>query len=123
LLLVCITGYFAVAVYALWLKKIWQFGIMAFGVGMFQGSIQSLSRSYFSKIIPAEKSGEYFGIYDIFCKGAAFLGAWMLGFVQELTNSIQIAVGALAIFFLIGFILLKIADKIPQSEESKKNPA
>ncbi|MBR0137703.1 MAG: MFS transporter [Erysipelotrichaceae bacterium] len=118
LLLICISGYFAVAVYALWLQKIWQFGIMAFGVGMFQGSIQSLSRSYFSKIIPAEKSGEYFGIYDIFCKGAAFLGAWLLGFVQELTNSIQMAVGALAIFFAIGFILLKIADKIPQSEAS-----
>ena len=44
-------------------------------MGCFQGSIQSLSRSYYSKIIPPENSGEYFGIYDIFAKGASFLGS------------------------------------------------
>ena len=61
LIMVCIAGYFAVCVYALTLKTLLHFGILAFGVGCFQGSIQSLSRSYFSKIIPAENSGEYFG--------------------------------------------------------------
>ena len=72
LLGVCIIGYFLVCLYAFTLKSMLQFGIMAFGVGMFQGSIQSLSRSYFTKIIPPENSGEYFGIYDIFSKGASF---------------------------------------------------
>ena len=73
LILVCIVGYFAVCLYALTLHNLLGFGILAFMVGMFQGSIQSLSRSYFTKIIPAEHSGEYFGIYDIFAKGASFL--------------------------------------------------
>ena len=75
LLGVCIIGYFLVCLYAFTLKSMLQFGIMAFGVGMFQGSIQSLSRSYFTKIIPPENSGEYFGIYDIFSKGASFIGS------------------------------------------------
>lgn len=60
LLYVCIAGYFAVCLYALTLHDLIGFGIMAFGVGCFQGSLQALSRSYFSKIIPPENSGEYF---------------------------------------------------------------
>lgn len=70
LLKACIIGYLCVCLYAFTLRSMLQFGIMAFGVGMFQGSIQSLSRSYFTKIIPPENSGEYFGLYDIFSKGA-----------------------------------------------------
>lgn len=56
---------FVICLYALTLRTLVHFAILAFGVGCFQGSIQSLSRSYYSKIIPAENSGEYFGIYDI----------------------------------------------------------
>ena len=84
---------------------------MAFGVGMFQGSIQSLSRSYYSKIIPAENSGEYFGIYDIFSKGASFLGSAVIAAVKFAGGTINIAVGSLTVFFLLGFIFLRMADK------------
>ena len=119
LILVCIVGYFAVCIYALFIKTIWDFGIMAFMVGCFQGSIQSLSRSYYSKIIPDENSGEYFGIYDIFSKGASFLGSAVIALVKFAGGTINVAVGLLAIFFALGFIFLKMADKIPQSEASK----
>lgn len=116
LILVCIAGYFCVSIYAFFLQNLWQFGIMAFGVGMFQGSIQALSRSYFSKIIPAENSGEYFGLYDIFSKGASFLGSFMIGIVKDTTGSIQIAVATLAIFFALGFFFLKKADAVKPVE-------
>lgn len=86
LLLVCVVGYFAVCLYALTLHTLLDFGILAFGVGCFQGSIQSLSRSYYSKIIPAENSGEYFGIYDIFAKGASFLGSFC-SIIMEVKNN------------------------------------
>ena len=119
LILVCIIGYFVVCIYALFIKSIWDFGIMAFMVGCFQGSIQSLSRSYYSKIIPDENSGEYFGIYDIFAKGASFLGSAVISIVKFAGGTINLAVGLLAIFFALGFIFLKIADKQPQSEASK----
>ena len=113
LILICILGYFAVCLYALTLKTIWHFGILAFGVGCFQGSIQSLSRSYFSKIIPAENSGEYFGIYDIFAKGASFLGSFVIAAVKLAGGTINIAVASLAVFFISGFFFLRLSDKQP----------
>ena len=113
LILVCIVGYFCVCLYALTLHTLIDFGILAFGVGCFQGSIQSLSRSYFSKIIPPENSGEYFGIYDIFSKGASFLGSAVIAWVKLAGGTINIAVASLAVFFALGFIFLKIADKHP----------
>ena len=113
LILVCIVGYFAVCLYALRLSTIWQFGILAFGVGCFQGSIQSLSRSYFSKIIPPENSGEYFGLYDIFAKGASFLGSAVIAWVKLAGGTINIAVASLAIFFALGFIFLVLSSKQP----------
>ena len=122
LILVCITGYFFVCLYALRLDKLYQFAILAFGVGCFQGSIQSLSRSYYSKIIPPENSGEYFGIYDIFCKGASFLGSLLIAVVLKLApkgvtigatviRPYNIAIASLAVFFALGFVFLVISSK------------
>ena len=118
LILICIFGYFCVCLYALTLHTLIDFGILAFGVGCFQRSIQSLSRSYFSKIIPPENSGEYFGIYDIFSKGASFLGSAVIAWVKLAGGTINIAVASLAIFFALGFLFLKIADKQPSSREA-----
>ena len=119
LILVCIVGYFCVCLYALTLDTLLDFGVLAFGVGCFQGSIQSLSRSYFSKIIPAENSGEYFGIYDIFAKGASFLGSAVIAWVKLAGGTINIAVASLAVFFAFGFIFLKMSDKQPLSKAAK----
>ena len=101
------------------LKNLLHFAILAFGVGCFQGSIQSLSRSYYSKIIPAENSGEYFGIYDIFAKGASFLGSAVLAAVKLLGGSINVAVACLTVFFALGFVFLKIADKQKSSRAAE----
>ena len=111
LLKACIIGYLCVCLYAFTLRSMLQFGIMAFGVGMFQGSIQSLSLSYFTKIIPPENSGEYFGLYDIFSKGASFIGSAVIAAVKFAGGTINIAVGLMAVFFLAGFILLRVADR------------
>lgn len=111
LLQVCIVGYICVCLYALTLHSLLGFGILAFGVGMFQGSIQSLSRSYFCRIIPPENAGEYFGIYDIFSKGASFLGSAVIAGVKLAGGTINIAVSCLAIFFVAGLIFLRKADK------------
>jgi len=111
LILICIVGYFVVCMYALFIKSLFDFGVMAFIVGCFQGSIQSLSRSYYAKIIPQENSGEYFGIYDIFSKGASFLGSAVISIVKFAGGSINTAIGMLGIFFALGFVFLLLADK------------
>ncbi|MDO4198189.1 MAG: MFS transporter [Erysipelotrichaceae bacterium] len=115
LISVCIFGYTAVCLYALRLHYLYQFAIMAFGVGCFQGSIQSLSRSYYSKIIPEESSGEYFGIYDIFAKGASCLGSAVITWVKLAGGTINIAVAMLAIFFILGFVFLQLSSKVKRS--------
>lgn len=112
ILYICILGYFGVSLYALGLKHMYQFGILAFFVGVFQGSIQAMSRSYYSKIIPPEQSGEYFGIYDIFSKGASFVGSLMIALVKYAGGTINIAVATLSIFFFLGYLVLRKADKI-----------
>lgn len=112
LITVCILGYFAVCVYALTLQTLLQFGIMAFGIGMFQGAIQALSRSYYSKIIPSDHAGEYFGLYDIFSKGASFFGSLLIAIVKYAGGSINIAVGSLAIFFILGLFYLRLSERV-----------
>ena len=107
-----IFAYFCVSIFALFLQYIWQFWILAFMVGCFQGGIQALSRSYFAKIIPADQSGEYFGLYDIAGKGASFLGTTLVGVITQITGRQNLALGALAILFVTGFLLFGKAEKL-----------
>ncbi len=102
LMFVCIFAYLCIAIYAIFLVEQYQFWILAFFVGLFQGAIQSLSRSYFGRLIPPEKSGEYFGIYDICGKGAAFIGTFLVSTVSQFTDSMNLGVGAIAIMFVFG---------------------
>lgn len=117
LISICIAGYFCVCLYALTLRTLLHFAILAFGVGCFQGSIQSLSRSYYSRIIPPEQSGEYFGLYDIFSKGASFLGSALIAAVKLAGGTINVAVACLAVFFALGFVFLQLADRAPARAE------
>ena len=112
LIIVCIFAYLGIAIFAVFLKTQLQFWILAILVGMFQGGIQALSRSYFAKIIPAEKSGEYFGIYDICGKGASVIGTALVSFISQMTGSINIAVSALSVMFLVGLVLFRYSAKL-----------
>ena len=109
LITVCICAYIGIAVFAMFLNSQVQFWILAVCVGMFQGGIQALSRSYFAKIIPQEKSGEYFGLLDICGKGAAFMGTAVVSMISQLTGSINLGVGAIVVLFLLGIVLFRKA--------------
>lgn len=105
LIIVCIFAYLGIAIFAVFLKTQLQFWILAILVGMFQGGIQALSRSYFTKIIPEEHSGEYFGLMDICGKGASFVGTIIVSIVSQLTGNISMGVGMIAILFCIGIVI------------------
>lgn len=105
LIMVCIAAYLGIAIFALFMSTQLHFWILAVCVGMFQGGIQALSRSYFAKIIPSEKSGEYYGIMDICGKGASFLGTTLIGIVSQLTGSVNRGIGVLIVTFSIGLLL------------------
>ena len=118
LILICIAAYFCIAVYGVGLYQQYQFWILAICVGLFQGAIQSLSRSYFAKIIPPERSGEYFGIYDICGKGASLLGTTVVSVVAQLTDNANLGVGALSVMFLLGGIFFCMTEKVRDKTES-----
>ena len=109
LISICIGAYFLIILYAMQLDKQYEFWILAVCVGMFQGGIQALSRSHFAKIIPPEKSGEYFGLLDICGKGASFLGTTLISVISQITGKVNIAVGSIAFIFIIGFVIFRKA--------------
>lgn len=124
LLIACICAYAAIGVLAVFLRQEWQFWVMAVGVGMFQGGVQAMSRSYFTKIIPTEKSGEFFGIYDIFGKSAAIVGVGLIsllsGFFPLAEGTwINIALLPLPVLFLLGLVFFLVSIKIPADPDSK----
>lgn len=117
ILTVCIFAYLGISVYAYFLDTQTDFWILAVLVGMFQGSVQALSRSYFGKIIPAEKAGEYFGIYDICGKGAAILGTTLVSVMSQITGKMNVGVSAISVLFVIGLLLFRKAMKMNEERE------
>lgn len=87
------------------------FWCMAFLVGTVQGGIQAISRSYFGKLIPAERSNEYFGFFDIFGKFAAVIGPMLVAVFTQLTGRDSIGIISLCILFLLGFFILFFGRK------------
>ena len=109
LITVCIIAYFGIAMFAVFMSAQIHFWILAVCVGIFQGGIQALSRSYFTKIIPSEKSGEYFGFLDICGKGASIMGTLVMSALTQITGKQQIGVGAIACFFIVGLVLFRMS--------------
>ena len=84
---------------------------MAFLVGTVQGGIQALSRSYFGKMIPPERSNEYYGFFDIFGKFAAVLGPLLYAVVSDLTGSSANGIAGVSILFMVALGILFFGRK------------
>ncbi len=111
LISVCIVAYMFIALFAFSLDSQTKFWILAVCVGLFQGGVQALSRSHFARIIPKDRTGEYFGIFDICGKGASFLGTMLVSMTTQLTGSMQSGIGSLVILFLLGLVLFRKSCK------------
>lgn len=118
LIKICIAAYTGITVFAMFLSEQWEFWVLAVLVGMFQGGIQALSRSYLGKIIPPQHSGEYFGLMDICGKGASFVGMLLVSAVTQLTGNESVGVGALVLMFAMGFALFCKADQLCRDRRS-----
>lgn len=131
LIKVCIACYTGITVFAIFLQQQWQFWTLAILVGMFQGGIQALSRSYLGKIIPPERSGEYYGFMDICGKGASFVGTTVVAVVSQMTDGLRwnifgatienegLAVGTLVVLFAIGYGIFCKADKLVKAQNQQ----
>ena len=103
--------YIAICLFGYQLDKAWEFWLLAVAVGICQGGIQALSRSYYGKIIPKEESNEYFGFFDIFGKFADFFGPLIISICAFTLGSSTYGILALVVLFVVGFVLLLRSEK------------
>ena len=120
LILISIVAYTGIALFAVFMNAVWQFWVLAVAVGLFQGGVQALSRSYFAKIIPADQSGCLFGILDIFGKGASFLGTLLSSIIMNTTGSANLAAIPIACLLAAGVAVFLIAARINRPYLAKK---
>lgn len=102
-----IITYVIICIYAYFLKTTLDFWILAMAVGSAQGGIQAISRSYFAKLIPKEKSNEFFGFYNIFGKFAAIMGPFLVGLFTQITGESNKGILSLLLLFALGGFFLR----------------
>ena len=98
------------------------FWAMAAMVGTVQGGIQAVSRSYFGKLIPKERSNEFFGFFDIFGKFASVLGPFLYATIGAWTGRSSYGVLALIALFLVGLIVMIAGKNAFESLDNSENP-
>jgi len=105
-ILIGIAVYCGVTVFGYFMTTASEFYILAIVIGLVQGGVQALSRSMYSRLIPAEEAGEFFGFYNMLGKFAAVLGPLLMGYVGVLTGSPRKAILSLLVLFVAGALLL-----------------
>jgi MFS transporter, UMF1 family len=106
-----IAVYCAVTFYAVVMKDEFEFYVMAAAIGCVQGATQAMSRSYYGRLIPADRAGEFFGFYNMMGKFAAVLGPLLMGTTALLTKDSRLALLSVALLFAGGAIVLVIAAR------------
>lgn len=107
MIIVAVAAYVGIVLFAaFFLKTAVGFWILAILVGMFQGGVQALSRSYFGKIIPKERSNEYYGFFDIFGRYASVMGTLLVSVVTSLTHDPSLGVLSIGILLVVGLVML-----------------
>ena len=107
MIIVAVVAYVCIVLFAaFFLKTAVEFWILAILVGLFQGGIQALSRSYFGKIIPKEHSNEYYGFFDIFGRYASVMGTFLVGVITAATQNASLGVLSIGILLVVGFVML-----------------
>jgi UMF1 family MFS transporter len=106
-----IIGYIFVTIFSIFITNISGFYFLAFTIGLFQGGVQSISRTIFSQLIPAEKSAEFFGFYNLVGKSAVVLGPILVGWVAYTFDNPDYGILSLLLLFIPGLLVLWMVPK------------
>ncbi len=124
---IAIAVYLFVSVWGAFMQNEKEFYLLAVLVGLVQGGIQSLSRSYYARIIPADKSAEYFGFYNMLGKFAVVIGPLLMAGTILLARSVgfssdtasRLSITSISILFIAGALVLYFVDEDKGKEELK----
>ena len=114
MIIVGIFTYIISCIAAFFISSVWHIFILGAMIGSAQGGIQALSRSYFAKIIPKEKSNEFFGFYNIFGKFSAIMGPTLMSLTTAVTGNARWSIIGIIPLFLVGFIIF---TRLPVEEK------
>ena len=109
-ILIALAVYVAVTTWGAFMNQVWEFYVLAVVIGLVQGGVQSLSRSLYARLIPAGRSAEFFGFYNMLGKFAAVLGPILMGWVGVMTGSPRLGILSVLVLFVFGALLLLKVD-------------
>ena len=118
-IMIAIFVYLLVIIWAYQMQEVWEFYALAVTIGLVQGGIQALSRSFYARMIPRTKSGEFFGFYNMMGKFAAVLGPLMMGWVAIITQSPRLSILSVLLLFIAGAVLLAFVDEEKGRRQAK----
>jgi len=118
-ILIALAVYTGVTLYAYRLSSEAEFFVLAIVIGCVQGGVQSLSRSFYGRLVPPGRAGEFFGFYNMMGKAAAILGPLLAGTVALVSGDSRLAMLSIALLFIIGGALLL---KVPQGHSAGSTP-
>ena len=113
---IAIGAYAIIAILGYFMSEPLHFYLLAVCIGLFQGGIQALSRSYYTRLIPKQRSAQFFGFFNMLGKFAAIIGPLLMGVVTLVTGDSRNGIVSLVLLFIGGYILLRQVDE----EKGKK---
>lgn len=109
-LVACLVVWVALLTSAWFVQSKTAYVIMAVFVALVLGGTQSVARAIMGSLIPAGQEAKYFGFFNLSGKATSFMGSFLFGLVFATTQSARFAIVAVAIFFVVGLVLLSFAD-------------
>jgi len=123
-ILLALVVYAVIAVWGYFLNSVIEFWFLAWMVAVVQGGSQALSRSLFSVMSPATKSGEFFGLFGVMEKFSGVIGPLVFAFTAANFGSSRPAILSIIVFFIVGGYLLTRVDvdagrQVAQAEDAR----
>jgi UMF1 family MFS transporter len=110
-ILIGIGIYLGVVSWGAIIQREFEFYVLAIVIGLVQGGVQSLSRSFYARIIPEDKSAEFFGFYNMIGKFAAVIGPTLMGWISLLSGSPRYSILSISVLFISGAIILYFVNE------------
>ncbi len=118
-ILIALAVYSLVVVWAWAMRSHWEFYALAVMIGLVQGGVQSLSRSLYARLIPSERAGVFFGVYNMLGKFAAVIGPLLVGVVGVATGSSRAGILAILVLFVAGAMVLRRVETMNNEDLSR----
>ena len=106
-IMIALVVYIIIVFWAWRMNSPWEFHALAVVIGLVQGGIQSLSRSLYARLIPQDRAGMFFGVYNMLGKFAAVIGPLLVGWVAAASGDSRLGILAVLLLFVAGFVVLQ----------------